>query len=110
MEQEKRICGNCMSCCIHHKTKEVYRTEEEKDENGRVWMRSSFFDHYENFCDTNPDQYKAWHERNKEKTYPEYSIDYCPCYEPQEHYKRLNNLIDMSEKILDNLNKKEENK
>jgi len=105
MEEEKKICGNCMSCCIHYKTKEVYRTEEEKDENGRVWMRSSLFDHYEHFCDRNPDQYKDWHERNKDKTYPQYSLDYCACYEPEKSHKLLCEMNNLAQNILDGLNK-----
>lgn len=110
METEKKICGNCMACCIHDKTKSVYVRHEEKDENGKVWMITNSFDHYEHFCDINSPEYEVWHERNKDKTYPEYSLDYCDCYEPEEHIKTLQEMNDLAQSILDGLNKKEETK
>ena len=86
---DKKVCGNCMACCIHAKTRSVYVRHEEKNKNGDVYMVLNDFDHYEHFCDIDSPEYKAWHCRNNNKTYSEYSIDYCDCYEPEESHKIL---------------------
>lgn len=107
METSKKICGNCMSCCIHSKSKDVYRKEEYKDEDGKVWMTENVFDHCEWFCDINSPEYESWHERNKNNTYPKYCLDYCSCYEPEKSHKLLCEMNDLAQNILDDLNKKE---
>ena len=106
MEKEKKICGNCMTCCVHEKTKSVYVRHEEKDENGNVWAITKNFDHYEHFCDIGSPEYDAWHKRNEDKTYPQYSLDYCSCYEPTEYTKTLEEMKDLAQEIIDNIDKK----
>jgi hypothetical protein len=73
------------------------------------WVKMKEFKGYRHFCDKNPEGYEDWHNRNKNNTYDQYKLDEMSCYEPTELTKSLDNMIDLAQKIIDNLEKKKEN-
>ena len=99
--------GNCECGCKHCVTKEIYKRVEYTDDKGEVWGVMNEFVGYKHTCPKNQKAYDEWHERNKDNTYEQYKHDYLPCYEPTEVAESLNKMIEISENILDRLNKKE---
>ena len=95
--------GGCKHCLV----KSLYKKEKVTTDDGRVMMVLNEFIGYENYCNKDPKAYADWHERNKDNTYEQYKHDYLPCYEPTEVAESLNKMIEISESILDRLNKKE---
>lgn len=92
-----------MGSCRHHKMEDVYEIVEDE------WVKMKEFKGYRHFCDKNPEGYADWHNRNKNNTYDQYKNDEMSCYEPTEFTKSLDNMIDLAQKIIDNLEKKKEN-
>ena len=92
-----------MGSCRHHQMEDVYEIVEDE------WVKMKEFKGYRHFCDKNPEGYEDWHNRNKNNTYDQYKLDEMSCYEPTELTKSLDNMIDLAQKIIDNLEKKKEN-
>ena len=92
-----------MGSCKHHQMEDVYEIVEDE------WVKMKEFKGYRHFCDKNPEGYADWHNRNKNNTYDQYKNDEMSCYEPTEFTKSLDNMIDLAQKIIDNLEKKKEN-
>lgn len=92
-----------MGSCRHHQMEDVYEIVEDE------WVKMKEFKGYRHFCDKNPEGYADWHNRNKNNTYDQYKNDEMSCYEPTEFTKSLDNMIDLAQKIIDNLEKKKEN-
>jgi len=96
-------CKNCMGTCRHHHIDDVYEIYDD----GFIKMKE--FKGYKHYCDINHEGYENWHNRNKDNTYDQYKNDEMSCYEPTELTKSLDNMIDLAQKIIDNLEKKKEN-
>ena len=92
-----------MGSCRHHQMEDVYEIVEDE------WVKMKEFKGYRHFCDKNPEGYADWYNRNKNNTYDQYKNDEMSCYEPTEFTKSLDNMIDLAQKIIDNLEKKKEN-
>ena len=92
-----------MGSCRHHQMEDVYEIVEDE------WVKMKEFKGYRHLCDKNPEGYADWHNRNKNNTYDQYKNDEMSCYEPTEFTKSLDNMIDLAQKIIDNLEKKKEN-
>lgn len=92
-----------MGSCRHHQMEDVYEIVEDE------WVKMKEFKGYRHFCDKNPEGYADWHNRNKNNTYDQYKNDEMSCYEPTEFTKSLDNMIDLAQKIIDNLENKKEN-
>lgn len=96
-------CRNCMGSCIHHKIEDIYEIIDD----GFIRIRE--FKGYKHYCDKDQEAYDDWHKRNENNTYDQYKNDEMPCYEPTELTKSLDNMIDLAQKIVDQLEKQKEN-
>lgn len=93
-----RNCNHCMGGCIHSKMREVFNIEEDE------FFKMKTFDHYEHYCDKNQKGFEQWWADNGQKKSDDaYNMD---CYEPTELTKSLDNMIDLAQKIVDELEKK----
>lgn len=93
-------CKHCMGGCVHDKTREVYKIEENE------FFKSKVFDHYEHFCDKCPAQYEKWWQENGNKTSEE-AYD-CECFEPTKLVSSLMRMNELAQEILDKLNAEKE--
>ncbi len=96
-------CKNCMGSCIHSKIEDIYEIIDDG------FIRMKEFKGYKHYCDKDQEAYEAWHKRNENNTYDQYKNDEMPCYEPTELTKSLDNMIDLAQKIVDQLEKQKEN-
>lgn len=92
-----------MGSCIHHKIEDIYEIIDDG------FIRMKEFKGYKHYCDKDQEAYEAWHKRNEKSTYGQYKNDEMPCYEPTELTKSLDNMIDLAQKIVDQLEKQKEN-
>ena len=97
--------GNCNDSCKHCLMRELKERHELKDDNGNVYGVINEFVGYEHYCDTNQEAYTAWWQRNGNKTHDEAKKDCLDCFEPTDFAKSLDDMISLSEQILENLNK-----
>ena len=99
--------GNCMTGCRHCIVKDIYEKRKFKDENGIVYATVNEHVGYEHLCGGgHQEEYKKWHERNKDKTYEIYKKDFLDCFEPTEVTANLNKMIALSEEILNEIKEK----
>lgn len=96
-------CKNCMGSCIHSKIEDIYEIIDDG------FIRMKEFKGYKHYCDKDQEAYEAWHKRNENNTYDQYKNDEMSCYEPTELTKSLDNMIDLAQKIVDQLEKQKEN-
>lgn len=101
---EKRLWnkGNCMRGCKHACYRDLY--EHVKDDDGNIIGK--IHRGYEHYCNIDSPNYKAWHERNRDKLYNEYTKDTLECYEPNELQENLNKIIELADDILENTKEK----
>ena len=92
-----------MGSCIHSKIEDIYEIVDDG------FIRMKEFKGYKHYCDKDQEAYEAWHKRNENNTYDQYKKDEMPCYEPTELTKSLDNMIDLAQKIVDQLEKQKEN-
>jgi hypothetical protein len=92
-----------MGSCIHSKIEDIYEIIDDG------FIRMKEFKGYKHYCDKDQEAYEAWHKRNENNTYDQYKNDEMPCYEPTELTKSLDNMIDLAQKIVDQLEKQKEN-
>lgn len=99
------VCKNCQGGCIHYQIEDKKKKIEYKDEKGVVWMTGWESDGYRHYCDKNPDGFDKWYEEHKHDTYDVYKDSVMECYEPTETNRLLNEMLEMSNKILKDLKK-----
>lgn len=92
-----------MGSCIHSKIEDIYEIIDDG------FIRMKEFKGYKHYCDKDQEAYEAWHKRNENNTYDQYKNDEMSCYEPTELTKSLDNMIDLAQKIVDQLEKQKEN-
>ena len=88
------ICTDCANYC--RKKSSVKFVKNHFDE--RV---------IEAHCSKHPEVFKKWWEENKSKLRKDIIFD-LDCFEPNEHLKHLNKLIDLTDKIIDKIDKYEQ--
>lgn len=107
------LCNNCNICKNAKATETVVAGRiEHKTESGEIWMTEPLYKTVPAHCPVNQTAYEAWHEKVKDMSYDEYiSID-CDCeyFEANEFSKGLNHLLDLTNDLLNEINKDKQSK